>query len=87
MGSDDLTPHISLTAGVGSFVVGHHPYIPAMPKKNLTRWRITRIRGSKAELLGFVAAPNEISAIKVAIEDFRITNPDHQKRLVARVED
>jgi hypothetical protein len=51
------------------------------------RWRITRIRGNRADLLGVVTAADEKSAIKVAIEDYKITDPEKQKRLVARRED
>jgi hypothetical protein len=47
-------------------------------------WRITRIRGSAAAYVGTVAAPNAESAIKKAIEEFRITAPHQQQRLVAR---
>jgi hypothetical protein len=42
-----------------------------MSKKVRTRWRITRIRGSKPELLGIVLAPDQKSAIEEAIETTR----------------
>jgi hypothetical protein len=48
------------------------------------RLRITRIRGNRADLLGVVTAADEKSAIKVAKEDYKITDPEKQKRLVAR---
>jgi hypothetical protein len=51
------------------------------------RWRISRIRGSKAENLGVVAAPDVQAAINEAITDWKITDPDKQRRLVARRED
>jgi hypothetical protein len=51
------------------------------------RWRITRTRGNRAELVGFVAAGDEESAIKAAIKDFKITDREKQKRLVARRDD
>jgi hypothetical protein len=41
----------------------------------------------KSVLFAGVIAADEKSAIKVAIEDFKITDPEKQKRLVARRED
>ena len=61
--------------------------IAAMGKKVRARWRITRIRGSKAELLGIVLAPDQKSAIDEAIEYYKITDPEKQRRLVARPEE
>ena len=58
-----------------------------MGKKVRARWRITRIRGSKAELLGTVLAPDQQSAIEEAIAYYKITDPEKQRRLVARQED
>jgi len=55
----------------------------AKPKK-LYSWRILRIRGTPAAFIGIVDAPDKESAIKKAIEEFQITNPDHQKRLMAQ---
>lgn len=46
-------------------------------------WRITRIRGTPAEFIGIVYAPDEESAIRKAIEEYEITNPEQHKRLVA----
>jgi hypothetical protein len=48
------------------------------------RWRISRIRGSPAEFIGYVEAPDEATAIKNAIEEFEITDPEKKKRLVAQ---
>ncbi len=47
-------------------------------------WEITRIKGSPAAFVGIVHAPDEDSAIKAAIAEFKITNKEQQKRLVAR---
>jgi hypothetical protein len=63
-----------------------------MPKPKLHRWRISRIRGTPAEFIGFefigyVEAPNEAEAIKQAINQFEISDPgdpDKQKRLMAQ---
>ena len=48
------------------------------------RWLIYRTRGNKAELLAVVTAADEKSAIKTAIQDYKINDPEQQKRLVAR---
>ena len=53
------------------------------PKK-MYSWRILRIRGTPAAFIGIVDAPDEGSAINEAIKQFEITNPEHQKRLVAQ---
>jgi hypothetical protein len=50
------------------------------------RWRISRIRGSKAEVLGVVLAADQKSVIEEAIEYYKITDPEKQRRLVARPE-
>jgi hypothetical protein len=36
-----------------------------------------------AALIGCVEAPDAEQAIRIAIREFAITNPEHQKRLVA----
>lgn len=56
---------------------------PAAPGKQY-RWAIYHITGTPAKLLGHVEAPDEESAIKQAIEEFGITNPQLQKRLLAQ---
>jgi hypothetical protein len=48
------------------------------------RWAVYHITGTPAKLLGHVEAPDEESAIKQAIEEFGITNPQLQKRLLAQ---
>jgi hypothetical protein len=49
-------------------------------------WRISRIRGTPAQFIGIVEAPDEKTAIKAAIEKFKITDREKQKRLVAQRE-
>jgi len=49
-------------------------------------WVITRITGTPAKYVGRVVAPDEQTAIAKAIEEYGITNPQHQQRLVARRE-
>ena len=51
---------------------------------NLYKWRIFRIRGTPAADLGIVEAPDAETAIKVAVEKFKIANPEQQKRLMAQ---
>jgi hypothetical protein len=55
--------------------------IPAASKPH--RWDIYHIKGTPAVLLGHVEAPDEESAIKRAIEEFKIS-PALQKRLLAQ---
>lgn len=52
-------------------------------KKSLREWRITLIR-QKGEYIGMVDAPDAEAAIKIAIEEFGITDPQRQRRLVAQ---
>jgi hypothetical protein len=52
------------------------------PTKTHT-WEITLIR-ERGKFLGYVQAPDADAAIKVAIEQFEITNPEQQRRLIAR---
>jgi hypothetical protein len=52
--------------------------------KKLYRWRISRIRGSPPEFIGYVDAPDDATAIKKAIEKFGITDPKKRERLVAQ---
>jgi hypothetical protein len=52
--------------------------------QKLYRWRITRIKASPAVMVGYVEAPNQEQAIQAAIREFGITNPEHQKQLVAQ---
>ena len=46
-------------------------------------WRITRIRGTPATLIGYVEAPDAEQAIEEAIKAFGITDPEQRKRLAA----
>ena len=58
-------------------------YISVMSKKSL-RWRISRVRGAKAEQLGVVSAAHAKSAVNIAIKEFEVTKPEHQSQLAAR---
>jgi hypothetical protein len=51
-----------------------------MSKPKLYRWRISRIRGTPAEFIGYV----EAQAIKQAIKQFQISDTKKQKWLVAQ---
>jgi hypothetical protein len=54
--------------------------------KQMCHWSIYRLRGTPAAFLGSVDAADEKSAIKAAIEEFRI-QPQQQGRLVAQRQD
>jgi hypothetical protein len=55
-----------------------------VPKKPF-QWEVYRpIKGSPGAFIGIVEAPNETSALKAAIKEFGIVNPDYQKRLFVR---
>ena len=55
-----------------------------MPEK-ATRWEVYRpIKGSRGAFIGVVEAPDEKSALKVAIREFGIINPEYQQRLFVR---
>ena len=43
--------------------------------------------GAKRELLGIVLAPDQSPRIEEAIEYYKVTDPEKQRRLVARPED
>jgi len=50
-------------------------------------WRIFRSWSGTKLFLGLVDAPDKVKAIELAIRMFQITNPDHQRRLVAELRD
>ena len=55
-----------------------------MPEK-ATQWEVYRpIKGSRGAFIGVVEAPDETSALKVAIREFGIINPEYQQRLFVR---
>jgi hypothetical protein len=54
------------------------------PLEKTYRWIIYRLRGTPAAYIGSVYAKNEVDAIKAAIEEFQITDPSQQKRLMAQ---
>jgi hypothetical protein len=45
---------------------------------------VFRPRGTPAALIEIVDAPDEKAAIKKALEEYNITDPERQKRLVAQ---
>jgi hypothetical protein len=55
-----------------------------MPKSKLHRWRISRIRGTPVEFIGYVEAENEKQAIRQAIKQFAISDTEKRKWLVAQ---
>jgi hypothetical protein len=56
---------------------------PCLPASKPNKWNIYHIKGTPAILLGHVEAPDEESAIKRAIEEFKISRTI-QKRLLAQ---
>jgi hypothetical protein len=52
-------------------------------RKKLSNWRVICIHGNRAELVGTVPAADEKSAIKAAIKEYKIDNPEQQRRLAA----
>ena len=50
----------------------------------LYRWRITRIKASPAVMIGYVEACDQEQAIRAAIREYRITDPEHQRRLATQ---
>ena len=55
-----------------------------MPEK-ATQWEVYRpMKGSRGAFIGVVEAPDETSALKVAIREFGIINPEYQQRLFVR---
>jgi hypothetical protein len=56
---------------------------PSPPASKPNIWNIYHIKGTPAVLLGHVEASDEESAIKRAIEEFKIS-PALQKRLLAQ---
>ena len=50
-----------------------------------TQWEVYRpIKGSPGAFIGVVEAPDESSALKTAIEEFGIVNPEYQQKLFVR---
>jgi hypothetical protein len=51
----------------------------------VTQWEVYRpIKGSRGAFIGVVEAPDETSALKAAIEEFGIVNPEYQQKLFVR---
>jgi hypothetical protein len=56
----------------------------SVPKKPI-QWEVYRpIKGARRAFIGTIEAPDETSALKAAIEEFGIINPEHQNRLFVR---
>jgi hypothetical protein len=52
--------------------------------KKLHRWRISRLRATPAEVIGYVGARGQEGAIEAAIREYGITDTWKQKRLLAQ---
>jgi hypothetical protein len=56
----------------------------SVPKKSI-QWEVYRpIKGAPGAFIGIVEAVDETSALKTAIEEFGIVNPEYQNRLFVR---
>jgi len=59
-----------------------------LPRKPTTlknvAWNVTRVGGTPAKFVARVFAPDEATAIALAIKEAGVTNPALQKKLVAR---
>jgi hypothetical protein len=58
---------------------------PKKPAPVLRNWRIALIKSTPAAFVGYVDAPDAESAIKKAIEEFKIADPQKQRRLIAQL--
>jgi hypothetical protein len=56
------------------------------PRDHLFRWRVSLIKATPAKFVGYVRAPDEASAIEMAVEDYGISDR-LRDRLVAIRED
>ena len=55
---------------------------PSVPHvRTLFEWRISRIRATPARLIGYVQEPDAEQAVKEAIAQYGIDNPQEQARL------
>jgi hypothetical protein len=57
------------------------PGKPTMPKE-MHRWRVTKLK-AKGEEVCTIEAPEADTAIALAIERYKITDPEQRKRLAA----
>jgi hypothetical protein len=55
------------------------------PVLTMPSWRISLIKATPAAIVGYVEAPNAEAAIAKAIEEFKITDPQKQRRLIAQL--
>lgn len=54
-----------------------------MPKP-IQKWRIFLLEALPTLLLGTVEAPDEKTALEIAVDEFEIDDPDQQKKLIAK---
>jgi hypothetical protein len=78
--------HVKARPALGSEVcydrgTSHTLMNSTMPKKEY-RWRIYHIKGTPAQFLGTASATDEQAAIKRAISELEIKDPQTQKRLI-----
>jgi hypothetical protein len=64
--------------------LGIRPWPLACPKSRSNGKFYRPIKGSPGAFIGIVEAPDEMLALKAAIEEFGIINPERQNRLFVR---
>jgi hypothetical protein len=47
-------------------------------------FKILRIAGCKAQSLGYIRAPNESTAVKKWMDEYRVSDPSERARIIAR---
>jgi hypothetical protein len=64
--------------------LGERQEVKANVKRRIQLEHLPASRGTPAAFIGIVDAPDEASAVKKAIEEYNITDPEGQKRLIAQ---
>jgi hypothetical protein len=54
-----------------------------MPKP-MFKWRIFLVKAVPALFLGTVEAPDEKTALEIAVDEFEVDDPEQRKKLIAK---
>jgi 1,2-phenylacetyl-CoA epoxidase PaaB subunit len=57
--------------------------VPRPVRKKLQSWEVIRLKASPAAFVGIVEAPDKDTALKLAIQQFKV-RPADQRRLIVR---
>jgi hypothetical protein len=76
----------SETGQAPTYIAPQHDstYLEGMSKKRVIAWEVRRFKASSALYLGRVYAPDEKTALKVAIKELAIRSPDQNRPLIRR---